>query len=51
MWETRADNPVYELYRDAIKDGLAKLGKYYSKFDSKPAYVLSLGKPRLSCPY
>ena len=44
MWEARASNSTYELYRNAIKDSLAKLNKYYSKFDNKPAYVLALGK-------
>ena len=44
MWETKALDPRYHLYRDAIGDGLAKLVKYYSKFDYKPAYILALGQ-------
>jgi hypothetical protein len=27
----------------AINDGLTKLNKYYSWFDEKPAYVITLG--------
>jgi len=30
-------------YRTAIDDGLAKLNKYYSRFDEKLAYILALG--------
>ena len=35
----------------AINDGLAKLSKYYSWFDEKPAYVIALGMSffRLRC--
>ena len=32
------------MYQTAIKDGLAKLNKYYSRFDEKPAYILALRK-------
>ena len=32
------------MYHNTINDGLEKLKKYYTKFDEKPAYVLSLGK-------
>ena len=42
-WETKCSLPRYVLYRDAINCGLTKIGKYYSKFDKKPAYILALG--------
>jgi hypothetical protein len=42
-WEAKRDNPRYATYHDAINDGLAKLNKYYSRFDEKPAYILALG--------
>lgn len=37
-------NPKYVLYKDALADGLAKLGKYYSRLDEKPSFILALGK-------
>lgn len=46
-WEAKAKDPRYSQYRSAIQDGLAKLGKYYSRFDDKPVYVLTLGKSGL----
>src|SRR3981189_667815 len=51
MWEAKAADPRYALYHSAINDGLAKLFKYYSKFDSKPAYILVLGKLFLFSPH
>ncbi|KIM66985.1 hypothetical protein SCLCIDRAFT_108762 [Scleroderma citrinum Foug A] len=42
-WETKHNSPRYVLYKDAINRGLSKIGKYYSKFDEKPAYILVLG--------
>ena len=42
-WETKRNSPRYVLYKDAINRGLSKIGKYYSKFDEKPAYILALG--------
>ncbi|KAG1751591.1 uncharacterized protein EDB91DRAFT_1243837 [Suillus paluster] len=38
------DNQHYgfALYKEAIQKGLAKIGKYYSKLDDKPVYVLAL---------
>jgi hypothetical protein len=42
-WEAKRDNPRFAVYRTAIKDGLTKLNKYYSRFDEKPAYILALG--------
>ena len=42
-WEAKHDNPRFAVYRTAIKDGLMKLNKYYSRFDEKPAYILALG--------
>jgi hypothetical protein len=46
-WEKKRDAPKYVLYRDALADGLAKVGKYYSKLDEKPSFVLALGKNSL----
>jgi hypothetical protein len=42
-WEAKRDNQRYVTYQTAIDDGLAKLNKYYSRFDEKPAYILALG--------
>jgi hypothetical protein len=43
-WETKRESAQYELYGDALDDSLAKIGKYYSHLDEKPAFVLALGK-------
>jgi hypothetical protein len=32
------------LYKEALTNGLEKLGKYYKKLDDKPSFVLALGK-------
>jgi hypothetical protein len=45
-WEAKRDNVRFAKYQTAINDGLAKLNKYYSRFDEKPAYILALGKYR-----
>jgi hypothetical protein len=42
-WESKRDDKKYVIYRNAINDGLAKLQKYYMRFDDKPAFVLALG--------
>jgi hypothetical protein len=42
-WEAKCANPRFAVYQTAINDGLAKLNKYYSRFDEKPAYILALG--------
>jgi hypothetical protein len=42
-WEAKRDDERFSAYRMAINDGLAKLNKYYSRFDEKPAYILALG--------
>ena len=42
-WEAKRGNPRFAVYQTAINDGLAKLNKYYSRFDEKPAYILALG--------
>lgn len=42
-WESKLTQPKYALYQHAIERGLAKLGKYYNKFDDKPVFVLALG--------
>ena len=44
VWEAKRDDPKYNLYQDAIQDGLDKLSKYYSCFNQKPSYILALGK-------
>ncbi|KAF8155661.1 hypothetical protein B0H34DRAFT_850373, partial [Crassisporium funariophilum] len=41
-WEKKKGDPRYELYKDALADGLKKLGKYYSRLDEKPCFVLAL---------
>ena len=43
-WEKKRDAPKYGLYHDALTDGLAKIGKYYSRLDEKPSFILGLGK-------
>jgi hypothetical protein len=45
-WETKLANPRYELFKDALTDGLTKIKKYYLRFDEKPAYILALGMSR-----
>ena len=46
-WEAKRDDPQFAIYSNAIGEGLAKLQKYYSRFDEKPSYVLALGKRSL----
>lgn len=48
-WEAKLTNPQYTLYKDAIQQGLRKIGKYYDKFDDKPVYALALGKLIVLC--
>jgi hypothetical protein len=43
-WEKRRNALKYALYKSALNAGLAKLGKYYSRLDEKPGFVLALGK-------
>jgi hypothetical protein len=43
-WEAKHDNKHFSMYSAAITDGLAKLQKYYSRFDEKPSYMLALDK-------
>ena len=43
-WEKKRDSPAFELYKDALTDGLGKLKKYYFRLDEKPSFVLALGK-------
>ena len=47
-WEAKQDSARFWLYKDAINNGLAKLQKYYSRIDSKPVFILSLGKSSVS---
>ncbi|KAH8996265.1 hypothetical protein EDB92DRAFT_1764292, partial [Lactarius akahatsu] len=41
-WETKLKEPQFEIYHKAIRDSLAKLKKYYCRFDEKPACILAL---------
>ncbi|KAG6913654.1 hypothetical protein DXG01_005302, partial [Tephrocybe rancida] len=41
-WEDKLVNALYALYHAAIRDGLEKLIKYYTRFDCKPVYILTL---------
>ncbi|KAG2063415.1 hypothetical protein BDR04DRAFT_1038053, partial [Suillus decipiens] len=41
-WELKSENLQFALYKEAIEWGLVKIGKYYSKFDDKPVYILAL---------
>jgi len=41
-WEAKCDDDHFAIYSDAINDSLAKLNKYYSRFDEKHSYVLAL---------
>jgi hypothetical protein len=43
-WEKKHDDPKYAMYKNALKDGLRKLNKYYSRLDKNPVFVLALGK-------
>jgi hypothetical protein len=43
-WEKKRDSPDFDLYEDALTDGLEKLKKYYFRLDEKPSFVLALGK-------
>ncbi len=43
-WEKKRDAPRFNLYKDALSDGLEKVRKYYSWLDEKPNFVLALGK-------
>jgi hypothetical protein len=43
-WEDKQKSPRFFLYRDAIDAGLAKLQKYYSRINTKPVFILALGK-------
>ena len=42
-WENKQTSPHFLLYQDAIDAGLGKLQKYYSRIDTKPVFILSLG--------
>lgn len=43
-WEAKLEESRYDIYHEAIEDGLNKLNKYYCRFDEKPAYILALSK-------
>ncbi|KAJ3714782.1 hypothetical protein C8R42DRAFT_590961, partial [Lentinula raphanica] len=42
QWENMLQDTRYQLYHSAVEAGLKKLQKYYTRFDEKPAYILSL---------
>ena len=42
-WEDKQTLPRFLLYQNAINAGLGKLQKYYSRIDTKPVFILSLG--------
>jgi hypothetical protein len=42
-WEKKRASVRFARYHAAIDDGLAKLNKYYSRFDEKIAYIIALG--------
>jgi hypothetical protein len=46
IWEAKLEDSHFKIYHNAIKDGLAKLRKYYCRFDEKVAYILALGMDR-----
>lgn len=41
-WESKSENLQFALYKEAIQQSLAKIGKYYGKFDKKLVYILAL---------
>ncbi|KAG6898866.1 hypothetical protein DXG01_001917, partial [Tephrocybe rancida] len=41
-WEDKLEQAIYALYHATIRDGLAKIIKYYTRFDHKPVYILAL---------
>ncbi|KAM6490391.1 hypothetical protein JOM56_014155, partial [Amanita muscaria] len=42
LWEKKLASHTFTLYHAAIRDGLEKLRKYYSKLDRKPTFILAL---------
>ena len=43
-WEDKQKLACFALYKDAINAGLSKLQKYYSGINTKPVFILALGK-------
>ncbi|KAF9220021.1 hypothetical protein BS17DRAFT_759993 [Gyrodon lividus] len=41
-WKAKTVNEKYKIYKCAIKGGLDKIGKYYTRFDEKLVYILAL---------
>ncbi|KAF9031275.1 hypothetical protein BDZ89DRAFT_948935, partial [Hymenopellis radicata] len=41
-WETLLEDDNFALYHPAIQAGIAKMRKYYLKFDQKPAYLMAM---------
>ena len=42
VWENKAKDRHFKWFRQALHDGLSKIGKYYNQLDAKPAFVLAL---------
>jgi hypothetical protein len=42
-WEEKIEDERFARFHTVIQDGLSKIGKYYSKLDEKPAFVMALG--------
>ncbi|KZS88169.1 hypothetical protein SISNIDRAFT_418509 [Sistotremastrum niveocremeum HHB9708] len=42
QWESKLEEEDYEDYREGLTDAIAKVRKYYCKYDDKPAIVLSM---------
>jgi hypothetical protein len=47
-WESKWDDHYFIKYREVITNGLGELQKYYSCFDRKPSYLLTLGKHKFT---
>ena len=43
-WEEKCRVPQYQMYSAALDGVLRKIRKYYTKFNEKSVYVLSLSK-------
>ncbi|KAF8882596.1 hypothetical protein BD779DRAFT_1444716, partial [Infundibulicybe gibba] len=41
-WEKKRNSTRFAKYSDGLDNALAKIKKYYTKFDDKPVYVLAL---------
>jgi hypothetical protein len=43
-WESKITDCRYTIFVRALKAGIDKLKKYYSRFDLKPAILINLGE-------